>query len=92
MYVWVKTRHSYVVNTEVENRDNENIIPDSKVHGANMGPTWGRKDPGGPHVLHMNLAMGDVLCWHSTKLIIINFPRILQAVVIRGHTLFISTF
>ena len=26
-------------------------IPDSKVHGANMGPIWGRQDPGGPHVL-----------------------------------------
>ena len=26
------------------------IYPDSKVHGANMGPTWGRQDPGGPHV------------------------------------------
>ena len=24
-------------------------IPDSKVHGANMGPIWGRQDPGGPH-------------------------------------------
>ena len=24
--------------------------PDSKVHGAYMGPTWGRQDPGGPHV------------------------------------------
>ena len=24
-------------------------IPDSKVYGANMGPTWGRQDPGGPH-------------------------------------------
>ena len=23
-------------------------IPDSKVHGANMGPAWGRQDPGGP--------------------------------------------
>ena len=22
--------------------------PDSKVHGAHMGPTWGRQDPGGP--------------------------------------------
>ena len=22
--------------------------PDSKVHGANMGPIWGRQDPGGP--------------------------------------------
>ena len=24
--------------------------PDSKIHGANVGPTWGRQDPGGPHV------------------------------------------
>ena len=22
---------------------------ESKVHGANMGPIWGRQDPGGPH-------------------------------------------
>ena len=29
---------------------------DSKVHGANMGPFWGRQDPGGPHVGPMNLA------------------------------------
>ena len=25
-------------------------IPNSKVHGANMGHIWGRQDPGGPHV------------------------------------------
>ena len=31
--------------------------PDSKVHGANMGLTWGRQDPGGPHVGHMNIAI-----------------------------------
>ena len=31
--------------------------PDSKVHGDNMGPTWGRQDPGGPHVGHVNLAI-----------------------------------
>ena len=36
-------------------------IPDSKVHGANMGPIWGRQDPGGPHVGHVNLAIGDPL-------------------------------
>ena len=23
-------------------------VPDSKVHGTNMGPIWGRQDPGGP--------------------------------------------
>ena len=31
--------------------------PDSKVHGANMGPIWGRQDPGGPHVGPMNIAI-----------------------------------
>ena len=34
-------------------------IADSKVHGANMGPIWGRQDPGGPHVGPMNLAIWD---------------------------------
>ena len=32
-------------------------FPDSKVHGANMGPIWGRQDPGGSHVGPMNLAI-----------------------------------
>ena len=36
-------------------------IPDSKVHGANMGPTWVRSAPDGPHVGPMNLAIGDML-------------------------------
>ena len=31
--------------------------PDIKVHEANMGPIWGRQDPGGPHVGPMNLAI-----------------------------------
>ena len=36
-------------------------IPDNKVHGANMGPTWGRQDPGGLHVGPMNLAIWDLI-------------------------------
>ena len=31
--------------------------PDSKVHGANMGPIWGQQDSGGPHVGPMNFAI-----------------------------------
>ena len=31
-------------------------FPDSKVHGANLGPIWGRQDPSGPHVGPMNFA------------------------------------
>ena len=38
---------------------NTQNTPDSKVHGANMGPTWGRQDPGGPHEL-CYLGRGDV--------------------------------
>ena len=32
-------------------------FPDSKVHGAKMGPIWGRQDPGGPDVGPMNFVM-----------------------------------
>ena len=31
--------------------------PDSKANGANMGPVWGRQNPGGPHVGPMNFAI-----------------------------------
>ena len=41
--------------------------PDSKVHGTNMGPTWGRQDPGGPHMGHVNFAI-----WVDPRLIEIN--------------------
>ena len=36
-------------------------VPDSKVHGANMGPIWGRQDPGGPHVGPMNFGIWDCI-------------------------------
>ena len=32
-------------------------FPDSKVHGANTGPTWVLSAPDGPHVGPMNLAI-----------------------------------
>ena len=37
------------------------LNPDSKVHGANMGPIWGRQDPGGLHVGPMNF-----IIWEGT--------------------------
>ena len=40
--------------------------PDSKVHGANMGPIWGRQDPGEPHVGPMNFAIWDLFS-HSPR-------------------------
>ena len=44
--------------------------PDSKVHGVNMGPIWGRQDPGGPHVGPMNIAI-----WVYTSTSAINTLR-----------------
>ena len=41
------------------------MTPDSKVHGANMGPIWGRQDPGGPHVGPMNFATWDTFKYIS---------------------------
>ena len=34
--------------------------PDSKVHGANMGPTWLPSAPDGPHVGPMNCTIWEV--------------------------------
>ena len=41
-------------NTVIMSKPNN---PDSKVHKVNMGPIWGRQDPGGPHVGPMNFAI-----------------------------------
>ena len=35
--------------------------PDSKVHGAHMGPTWDLSAPGGPHVGPMNFAIRVII-------------------------------
>ena len=34
--------------------------PDSKIHGTNMGPSWGRQDSGGPHVGPMNFLVSGL--------------------------------
>ena len=46
----------------------QSVIPDSKVHGANVGPIWGRQVPGGPHVGPMNFA----IWWHITASQLVN--------------------
>ena len=55
-------------------------VPDGKVHEAYMGPTWGRKDPGGSHVGPMNISLrGDhkiwVTCMHGHLKNWLSFPR-----------------
>ena len=44
---WLRTVVRTVVRT----------VPDSKVYGANVGPTWGRQDPDGPHVGPLKFAI-----------------------------------
>ena len=45
------------ISTHLSKVQDGDCITDSKVHGANMGPIWGRQDPGGSHVDPMNLAI-----------------------------------
>ena len=42
-------------------------FPDSKRHGANMGPTWVLLAPDGPHIGPMNLAITVYLQPHDFK-------------------------
>ena len=52
--------------------------PDSKVHGANMGPTWDRQDLGGPHVGSMKFAIWEsygILTLNPNQLVELNHRR-----------------
>ena len=40
---------------------NNSNVPDSKVHGANMGPTLVLSAPDGPHVGPMNLVIWECM-------------------------------
>ena len=72
-------------------------IPDSKVHGANMGPTWVLSAQDGPHVGPMNLAIRDgkrdFLYWNGSPLGLLSPHRshsYLRRIVDDGPTLVIS--
>ena len=60
-------------------------FPDSKVHGANMGPTWVLSAPGGPHVGPMNFAI-RVACYFSMNGTCRWIPIILSSSVISVST------
>ena len=49
----------YMALSDMMEYNNESIYPDNKIHGANMGSSLGRQDPGGPHVgpIPMDLAI-----------------------------------
>ena len=55
--------------------------PGRKVHGANMGPIWGRQESGGPHVVTMHFARWEPLIKiqeesFSSILVMVNIPNL----------------
>ena len=56
--IYQKTRHKY---------KGLRGFPDSKVHGAHMGPIWGRQDPSGPHVGPMTFAICVTSIWITSN-------------------------
>ena len=63
------------MDNEITTKSNS---PDSKVPGANMGPIWGRQDPGGPHVGLMNFAIW-VTIWAAGCVLIFATFRVNQS-------------
>ena len=61
-------------------------FPDSKDHGANMGPTWVLSAPGGPHVGPMDLAI------RVTKLCFLTYAKCILKIIITGHALLRCVF
>ena len=68
----VTFRWSQGHNDNTPSNDHKCDIPDSKVHGTNMGPTWVLSVSAGPHVGPINLALRDVMSWlngcHSLRM------------------------
>ena len=60
-YVAVQNNLVWLYNHSYWIRGFNSHIPDSKVNGANMVPTWVLSAPDGPHVGAMNLAIRDIL-------------------------------
>ena len=58
------------INQAFQFMESELVITDlnSKVHGANMGPTWVLSVPDGPHVCPKNLAIRGAFIYGATYL------------------------
>ena len=61
--LWSDQCYRHSITRVIENvfHDPQRNIHDSKVHGANMGPTWVLSVPDGTRVGPMNFAMRDVM-------------------------------
>ena len=53
-----------LIRCQIIHMDRMQAIPDSKVHGANMGPIKSRQDPRWPPVGPMNFAILDGIDWY----------------------------
>ena len=52
-----KRRYICIICVFIMSTVRQHRYPDSKVHGANMGPIWVLSAPDGPHIGPMNLAI-----------------------------------
>ena len=60
--VYVKRQYSSNKITSASHKSASSKNPDSKVHGAKMGPIWVLSAPDGPHVRPMNLDIWEYIC------------------------------
>ena len=47
--------------------------PTARFNGVNIGPIWGREDPGGPHVGSMNFAIWACPCSRNRERVVLGF-------------------
>ena len=55
----VRCHPCHIYKGQPQGNHSPGLNPASKVHGANMGPNWGRQARDGPHVGLMNFAFWD---------------------------------
>ena len=63
-------------------------VPDSKVNGADVGPTWGPVGPDGPHDGPMNLAIKGILGRSEPQFSNYSFPHFTSALCMTEQNMF----
>ena len=64
------------IDWQLLSRPLQRNYPDSKIHGANMGPIWGRQELGGPHVGPMNFAIWVYTSFSSSAKITLDYAQL----------------
>ena len=63
------------IHSDIHCRLGKKTVPNSKVHGANMGPNWVLSAPDGLHVVPMNLVIRAILQCYFTATGAITWQR-----------------